>query len=71
MAPRGVPEWTVADFIHRGYWWTNRGEQSFPMLAILWLKCVASLRNLALEPDAHPPAANIGNKWIRFVPCQW
>ncbi|KAI5826868.1 hypothetical protein K523DRAFT_322607 [Schizophyllum commune Tattone D] len=26
MAPsRPIPEWTIVDFIHRGYWWKNRG----------------------------------------------
>lgn len=25
QAPRQLPEWTIVDFIYRGYWWKNHG----------------------------------------------
>ncbi|KZV61446.1 hypothetical protein PENSPDRAFT_294602 [Peniophora sp. CONT] len=35
MAPTTAPEWTIVDFIHRGYWWTNKGILSLNLLLLI------------------------------------
>ncbi|VDB84795.1 unnamed protein product [Peniophora sp. CBMAI 1063] len=35
MAPTTAPEWTIVDFIHRGYWWTNKGILALNLLLVI------------------------------------
>jgi hypothetical protein len=55
MVQRAVPEWTIVDFIHRGPWWTNRGElqrqffQNFQLISRL-LKGILNLNLMLILP---------------------
>lgn len=67
MAPRTtVPEWTIVDFIHRGPWWTNRGE-SLPMGANSMVKVVSLRRDFDSQYHACPSAVDIGGQWVGFI----
>uniref|UniRef100_A0A0W0EZS0 Major facilitator superfamily (MFS) profile domain-containing protein n=1 Tax=Moniliophthora roreri TaxID=221103 RepID=A0A0W0EZS0_MONRR len=72
MAPRQVPEWTIVDFIYRGYWWRNRGILilnlclALPLLTAVVNGIDSSLINgLQILPDwqnffGHPTGKTLG-----------